>query len=91
MPLTTIVTNTIYSPFTTTTHNISPYIAAISTNSNSLLFTQGMSTKDYMYEKNYEGEHEGVVAYPNNHIDNNAQQIAAIVQVRTRVDMCVIV
>ena len=50
-----------------------------------------MSTKDYMYEKNYEGEHEGVVAYPNNHIDNNAQQIAAIVQVRTRVDRCVIV
>ena len=41
-----------------------------------------MSTKDYMYEKNYEEHEGGVVAYPNNHIDNNAQQIAAIVQVR---------
>ncbi|KAL5249454.1 hypothetical protein ACHWQZ_G018340 [Mnemiopsis leidyi] len=41
---------------------------------------QGMNAKEYMYEKTYE-EHDGVVAYPNNHIDSNNAQIAAIVQV----------
>ena len=43
---------------------------------------QGMSAKEYSYEKNYGEDQEGVVAYSNTHIDNDTQRFAALFHVR---------
>ena len=66
--------------------NLSPSNPLLSTPNAPLLTPsppQGMSAKDYMYDKSY--DEDGGVEYPNNHIvGNNSQQIATIVQVNVK-------